>query len=231
MGDVGDTSLLDDAEEGLWKFNGFEGWNPAKILEGIGSQWNFTRIRYKPYPCCSMFQAELIMFLHILEQNKIAPEEVESVKIMGHPTLDTPGFSNRKMNSCVDVQFSPAYVFSLAANGVPAGPDWHNMEITRSEKIRKFADKVTYRGYPDYGKHPTNTVEVVAKGKSYKEETSNTAGFVLANTTFTDEDVINKFHHNAASVLTEKKIEQAQKAILDLENIENVAEVMKLVTL
>ena len=96
-------------EQGFWKFAGYDGWNPGKALDGIGTQWIcFGHVPYKAYLCCSMFQDELTLFLRILEQNKIAPGDIESVKILGHPTLETPLFTNRELNSVVDVQFGPA---------------------------------------------------------------------------------------------------------------------------
>ena len=230
MGYLGDVTLFDDPEQGFWKFAGYDGWHPEKVLGGIGTQWTaFTHVRYKAFPCCSMFQDELTLFLRILEQNKIAPGDIESVKVLGHPTLDTPAFANRELNSTVDVQFGPAYVFSLAANGVSPGADWHNLEIVRSPKIQNLANKIAYSGAPGFGKHPLHSVEVVANGKTFKEASSSSD--ILTGKPFTDADLLAKFRHNASLVLPREKIEQAQKGIADLENVANTAEMMKAVTL
>ena len=228
MGYLGDTTLFDDPVQGFWKFAGYDGWNPEKALDGIGTQWTcFGHVPYKAYPCCSMFQDELTLFFRILEQNKIAPGDIESVKILGHATLETPLFTNRELNSVVDVQFGPANAFSLAANGVSPGADWANLDIVRSPKIQDLAKKITYGAAP--AKSPVHSVEVVAKGKTYKAETSS-RGF-LAEKPMNDSDLLAKFQHNASGVLPRGKVEEAQKAILDLENVTNTADVMKAVTL
>ena len=169
------------------------------------------------------------MFHKILEQNKIAPGDIESVKILGHPTLDMPLFANRELNNVVDVQFGPANAFSLVANGVSPGADWGNLDIVRSPKIQDLAKKITYGGAPHYGNHPLQSVEVVAKGQTFKEETS-TLG-VVTGTQMTDAELLAKFQHNASGVLPRGKVEEAQKTFVDLENVTNTAEMMKAVTL
>ena len=229
MGYMGDTTLFNDPEQGFWKFAGYDGWHPGKVLDGIGTKWTFTRVRFKPRPCCSMFQDQLEMFYKIIEENKIAPGDIESVKILGHPTLDMPLFQNRELTNVVDVQFGPANAFSLVANGVAPGADWGNLDIVRSAKIQDLAKKITYGGAPHYGKHPIESVEVVAKGKTFKEEASSFG--VVTGTKMTDAELIAKFQHNASGVLPPGKIEQAQKAFVDLENVTNTAEMMKAVTL
>ena len=230
MGYIGDVTLFDDPEQGFWKFAGYDGWHPSKVLNGIGTEWTcFRHVPYKAFPCCSMFQNEMVLFLRILEQNKIAPGDIESVKVLGHPTLDAPAFANRELNSVVDIQFGPANALSLAANGVAPGADWGNLDIVRSPKIQDLAKKITYSGTPHFGKNPVHSVEVVAKGQTFKEEIT-TPG-ILTEKQFTDADVIAKFQHNASGVLPRAKVEQAQKAIVDLENVTNTAEMMKSVTL
>ena len=229
MGYLGDVTLFDDPEQGFWKFAGYDGWHPDKILDGIGTKWNFTHIRFKPRPCCSMFQDQLAMFVKILEENKIAAGDIESVKFLGHPTLDMPLFQNRELTNPVDIQFGPANAFSLVANGVAPGADWANLDIVRSPKIQDLAKKITYGGAPHYGKHPLQSVEVVAKGQTFKDE--KTTFEVVTGTQMTDAELIAKFQHNASAVLPRGKVEKAQKAFVDLENVTNTAEMMKAVTL
>ena len=72
-------------------------------------------------------------------------------------------------------------------------------------------------------------MEVVAKGKTYKAETSSQS--FLAGKRLNDSDLLAKFQHNASVVLPRGKVEQAQKGFADLENVTNTAEMMKAVTL
>lgn len=226
MGYMGDTTVF-DAKEGFWKFIGYAGWRPEKMLEGLGENWNFfNKILFKPYPCCRQFQTEVQIFLDILEKNRLRPEEIESVKILGHPTLLEPAFTNRELTNIVDIQFGPAYIFAMAAHGVPKGVDWQDLEMARSPGIFEFSKKVTYTVHPEFGQKQVSLVEVVARGRTFKEEAKFSALHEL-----TGEELIEKYKHNAFKILTEDKIEGSVRTFLDLENVKNVSELMSQVTL
>ena len=228
MGYMGDTTVF-DPKEGFWKFCGYDGGHPEKITIDLGKKWNFTQVRYKPFPCCSMFQNELSLFYHIMDQNNLKPEEIESVRMWGHPTLEAPCFTNRDLTNIVDVQFSPAYTFALAAHKVRIGPEWQDLETIREPRIIEFAKKVSYQMHPDYGKQPINAVEVVARGKIYREEKPTPPGLVLSGLKLDRDDVVAKFRHNASRILTQDKIRQAIAAILEMEQAEHTSEIMDLV--
>jgi 2-methylcitrate dehydratase PrpD len=225
-GFIGDTTIF-DAEQGFWKFVGYETWNNEKILEGLGKEWAFfNKIIYKPYPSCRMFQTELDCFLKIINENHINPEEIESVLVLGHPTLEAPAFTNREVKSIVDVQFGPAYTFAMAAHRVPIGVEWQDLERVKSPEIKAFAEKITYRTYPEFLAKRMSIVEVKARGKIFKEEKE----FVNLHE-LTEADLFTKFRHNASRILTDNKIEKAIKAMMELEKVKDVNEFTAYITL
>ena len=226
MGYLGDTTVF-DAKEGFWKFIGYAGWRPEKMLEDLGKSWNyFNKILFKPYPSCRQFQTELQIFLDIMGKNKLRAEEIESVKVFGHPTLLEPAFTNRELNSVVDIQFGPAYTFAMAAHGIPKGADWQDMEMARSPGIDEFSKKVAYTVNPEFGQKQVSLVEVVARGRTFKGEAPFSALHEL-----TGEELVEKYRHNASKILTQDKIEGSVKALLELENVKNISELISQVTL
>ena len=226
MGFIGDATVFDE-KEGFWKFAGYENWNPGKILEDLGKNWSyFNKIQYKWYPCCRMFQTELDCFMKIIEDHHLRPEEIEMVKVLGHPTLEAPAFTNRELSSIVDIQFGPAYVFAMAANDIPKGVDWQNLEIARSPRIQDFARKVNYRANPEFGTKMISMVEVTARGTTFKEEKR----FIDVHE-LTQAELIAKFKHNAYSILTEQKIENAIHCLLELEEVKDISDLMSQITL
>jgi 2-methylcitrate dehydratase PrpD len=225
-GFIGDTTIF-DPEEGFWKLAGYESWNGEKILEGLGDNWRFfTKIVYKPYPCCRMFQTELDCFLKIINENKIGPQEIESVSILGHPTLEAPAFTNREVKSIVDIQFGPAYTFAMAAHNVPKGVDWQDLEIVRSPKIQELAKIIDYRTYPEYLVKQMSIVEVKARGKVFREEKRFADLHELS-----EDELFAKFRHNASRILTQDKIDRAINSMMALEKVKKVNELMDAVTL
>ena len=148
------------------------------------------------------------------------------MNIFGHPTLEAPAFTNRELNSVVDIQFGPAYIFAMAAHDIPKGVDWQDLELARSPKIHGFADKVTYQAHPEFGTKMTSMVEVNARGTTFREEKK----FIDVHQP-TSEELIAKFRHNAARILTEPQINNAVDTILGLEQVDNISELMKQITI
>jgi 2-methylcitrate dehydratase PrpD len=221
MGYLGDTSVLDD-KEGFWKLAGYDRWHPDNILKDIGKTWVISDgIVVKPYPCCRMFQTELDCFLKIIEDNGLKPEDIESVRIFGHPTLDVPCFTNPELVSIADVQFSPAYIFAMAASGVPRGVEWQDLEKVRSPEIQDFAKKVSFQGNPEFVKNQTSIVEVTARGREFKEQKLFNELYKL-----TTEELIGKYRHNASRILTQEKIERSIDYVMELEKLRNIKELM-----
>lgn len=108
----------------------------------------------------------------------------------------------------------------------------------REPKILEFAKKVSVQVHPEFGKHllkdPSShlgKVEVVARGKTFTEERVYSRGTHGTDLELTDEELVEKFRHNASRILTQDNIEGAVKAILGLETVENISELMDLVTL
>jgi 2-methylcitrate dehydratase PrpD len=225
MGYMGDPTIF-DAKEGFWKYIGYESWNPDSITNEISKTWIFNKITYKCYPCCRMFQTELDCFLKILADNKLSPDEIESVRVFGHPTLDTPAFTNRELTNISDIQFGPAYIFSMAANGIPRGVEWQDMEIARSSKITNFARKVTYMGAKDFGKKQISRAEVAARNNLYIEEKP------FADVTKpTEKDLLEKYRHNASRILTEAQIDNSINMIMEIDKVKDISALIPLITM
>lgn len=237
MGYMGDTTVF-DTEYGFWRFAGFDEWKSEKVTKDIGKAWYFLEVYYKLYPCCRMFHTALDCFVSIIEKNNLIPEDIESVKAFCHPSVEAPVFMNNELINIVDAQFGPAYVFAVAAHKVKAGIEWQDIDMMRNPKIIEFMKKVTCQGHPEYGKlrqkYPVShigMVEVVAKGKTFKEERMYHRGFPIEDFRPTDEELTKKFKHNASRILPQDKIEKAVKDLLELETVRDVADLMKQVSL
>jgi 2-methylcitrate dehydratase PrpD len=173
-----------------------------------------------------MFQTELDCFLKIIDQYKLKPEEIESVKIMGHPTLDAPCFTNHEITNIADIQFGAAYIFAMAANGVTKGVEWQDLETARSPRIQEFSRKVSFGAYPEYGQTQICKVEVVARNQTFKDEKPYAELHKL-----TDEELLEKFRHNASRILTQNKIDKALDILQNLEKVQDISELVSQITI
>ncbi|MFC1862560.1 MmgE/PrpD family protein [Thermodesulfobacteriota bacterium] len=234
MGYMGDTTVF-DGDYGFFTFCGYEGdINLEAITEDIGKEWMFPIIIYKPYPCCRMLHGGIDCLYKIINEHNIKPEEIESIEVLGHPTIELPCFIHKEVENVVDAQFNAAYVFSVVANGIKIGPEWQDRATMRDPKIMEFMNKVKFQGHPDFvsliqrdGTVQIYTVDVVARGTTFHEETLHPSGVVGTEGAMSDTGLENKFRHNASRILTQRKIDAAVKAILNMEQLENIRELIQ----
>ncbi len=225
MGLEGDTELLDDAEHGFGEFCGYTSFNPEKILSELGQTWDFIQVNYKKYACCTMLFAPLEVFYDIIHENELRPEDIESVHVLTSPTVESSLFTSRELNNISDIQFGMHYVIALAAYGYKTGIGWQDWDTVNDPKIIDFSKKVTFKGHPEFGTKSITTVEVKAKGKTFNGQ------MVGRPPKMTDQELIEKYRHNASRALTLNKIEGSVKSLLELEDIAHISELMSQITL
>jgi 2-methylcitrate dehydratase PrpD len=231
-GYTGDIEIF-DPENNI----GYEEYQPDKLNKDLGKTWTFARVNYKPYPCCRVLHTPLDCFISIIEQNKILPEEISVVKVYTHPHVNYPVFTNRELNNIVDIQYSIPYVIALAAYRIRVGVEWQDWDTVRDPKIVAFTGKVISYTHPEFGKqwisHPgsyLSKVEVAARGKTFSEERIFSKGTPGTEFAMTDKELEAKFRHNACRVLTGAKIEGAVNALLNLEKLSSVSELISQIT-
>jgi 2-methylcitrate dehydratase PrpD len=219
MGFFGDPTVF-DPEQGFWKFVGYtNGWHPERILKDIGREWRFfNKILFKPFPSCRQFQTETETFLDLLKQNQITADEIESVQIYGHPTFFEPAFTARDINHIVDIHFSPSYTLAMAAQGIPRGVDWQDMEVARTPRVSDLAKRISHTGHPEFREKQMVKVEIKARGLVFSQERSFNSLHEM-----TAPELVAKYRHNALRILTEQQVEESVKMFNDLENLPRVS--------
>jgi 2-methylcitrate dehydratase PrpD len=225
MGFMGDTELFDDVEHGFGEVCGYASWSPEKILPGLGQTWDFIKVPYKKYACCTMLHAPLEVFYGIVKKNNLRPEDIEAVNVLTNPTVESVLFTSRELRNIVDIQFAIHYVIALAAYGYKTGIEWQDWGIVTEPRITEFAKKVTFKGHPEYGTKPITSVEVRAKGQTIKDQ------MVGGLPKLTDEQLVDKYRHNSSRALTLNKIEGSVRAFSGLENVAHVSELIHQITL
>jgi len=134
-------------------------------------------------------------------------------------------------------QFNPRYNISVAAHRIPVGVEWIEPQTMKNPNILKFMDKITGVSHPDYNNALENDplsalskVDVVARGKTFTVERKYRRGTVGTDARLTDEETAAKFRNNASRILSQKKIEKAVTAFMELDKIKNISELITLVT-
>ena len=112
----------------------------------------------------------------------------------------------------------------------------------KNPEILAFMDKVVTKGDPDYAKkyneemvkNPSAAlakVEVSARGQKFVVERTLRRGTTGTEAAASEENLTDKFAHNAERILTKRKIKNAIEALVGLEKVDNISQLMKNVTL
>jgi 2-methylcitrate dehydratase PrpD len=218
-GFFGDPTVF-DPKEGFWKFAGYTGgWHPERIMKGLGKEWMFfNKILFKPFPSCRQFQTETETLLDMMKKYKLSADEIESIQVYGHPTFFEPAFTARDLNHIVDIHFSPSYTMAMAAQGIPIGVDWQDMEVARTPKVASLAKRINHTGNPEFRTKQMVRVEITARGQVFKEER-------LFNSLheMTQPELVEKYKHNASKILTQQQVEESLKCFINLEKLAKVS--------
>ena len=237
MGYMGDITVFEQ-EYGYWKFCGYRGWDSDRITDGLGKTWLFPVVNYKPYPCCRMLHSSLDCFINIINRNHLMPEEIDSVRAYLHPVAESPLFVNRELTNAVDVQFGLHYVLAAAAFRIQMGVEWQDLHILDKPEIHEFVKKISFGEHPEFNqeklKNPRShvaKVEVDARGQTFTEDRYYSKGTPGTEFAMTEDELIEKFRHNASRILTKDKTDGAIAAILGLEQVKHVSELMEQICL
>ncbi len=226
MGLMGDVELLDDDEHGYGEFSGYDSWDPSRILDGIGERWSFGgMVRFKPYAACTMLHRGIEAFEQILAEHRLHPDEIEHVVAEASPTVESVLFTDTSMNNIVDLQFGMHHVLAMVAHGERTGPDWQDWNKLTDPRTREFAEKVEIIPNPTYGQDEVSRITVTARGTTYMAEAAGHTD------PLTREQLVVKFRDNAARCLTSAKTEDAIDAFIGLEDLAEVRDLMRALTL
>ena len=225
-----------DGDYGFWRFYSAERWEPEIVVDALGEKWRFMEMAYKTYPCCTFFHAQLDAFAAIIEKNALRPEDIESVDSYALPFVASP--IPYDVETQVDVQFSLPFVLSVAAHRIRVGADWQEHDTINDPRVRAFMKKIVMHVDPQLvemkKKNPKTwpaRVVVKAKGKTYSSEALYMRGTNFTDRRVTDDELMEKFRHNASRQLIPSRIERAIESIWNLDKVREVSELTSALTL
>lgn len=237
FGHSGDKGVLDDAQVGYRRFIGSRKWEPQWITQGLGEKWGFQeQLAFKPFPSCRILHTVLGALTSLLEEHDIRHEEIERIKVWVEGFVDLPVWQNQDIKDVVDGQFSVAHAVALAAQRVPAGKAWQDPELVFSPSVLELMSKVTFEVHPDYVKLLTShgasrpgRVEVKARGQTFVREQRFPKGSKSSepDSYMSDAELVAKFRDNASGVLPLRIVDQTVERVMGIENVEDVATVLR----
>ncbi|MEU6646821.1 MmgE/PrpD family protein [Saccharomonospora sp. NPDC046836] len=237
LGHRGDRALLDDRELGYARFIGTTRWEPAALTDGLGTDWRFpAESSYKPYPHCRVLHGLLDGLADIVETHDIKPDEIEHIAAWGEAWVEQPVWLNNRIEHVQDAQFSMAHGLAIGAQRIPPSRAWQDPEVVFDPAVLALMERTTFAPHPDYvaalERHPSSRpsrVAVTARGTTFTAERDFPKGSPSPDpaTYMTTDEIVAKFHVNAAALPVERRSEIVDK-VLNLERVDDLAPLMRL---
>ena len=200
---------------------------------GLGEDWEMLRIGIKPYPACHLVHALGDAAQALRDDHGIAPDDVESVDaLIGEGCVSVvcePEAAKRRPASAYEAQFSVHYMIaSVLARGRFTLAELEPQAYT-DPAVLALCDRISYRVDPNSAFPTYYSGEVVIRttdGRtlSHREQVNRGAD----SRPLGADEIVAKFHDNAAMTLAPDRAERALDAVMALDGDSTPAEVARL---
>jgi 2-methylcitrate dehydratase len=224
---------LFEGKEGVFEVVSNVTWNPAKMLDGLGTEFLITDCGYKAFPTEALTHQPITAVLELMSDHHIDPHAVTEVLIKtttrGADILSDPTKYEPKTKETAD--HSLPYCIAVAVckgNVLPS--DFEDDALTDPfvwemlPKIKVVADPEIDGLFPKV-KRAIATI-TTADGQSYTVQEDHAKG--RAERPLSDEELIDKFRANASHAMSEGAMDKVVDATFELEQASSVGEYMKL---
>ena len=218
----GPVSALDGHQGFFAAFIGRGAWSPDRLTQGLGTEWETTKVISKPYPCCH--------FLHALVDAAAAfrvdhtPEDIAEVVCtvpgQAEHVVCEPWAEKSSPASAYAARFSLPYVVATALTSGDLTEDDFTESALAAVAGGELIAKVGYSLDQDPRLAETYGAELVVRctdGREWRRRVVHPTG--SAATPLTESDLQLKFQRCARRALTDEQVAVLQDQVLHLETV------------
>jgi 2-methylcitrate dehydratase PrpD len=226
---------------------------PATILEGrfglyrtfldtepdprpfdtLGREWEILNVGYKPYPCCHLNHAYLDCALELRRAPGVSVETIEAIECRvpaGEvPIICEPVDAKRRPRTTYDAQFSLPFSVASAFIDGAVGLDTYARPRLEDPGVLTLAARVSYGVDPDstFPRSFPGWVRVRLKdGRELEARVPHGRGG--PERPLPDDALIAKFRDNARRALPPARVAALEAAVLELDRLKSVRELLRL---
>jgi 2-methylcitrate dehydratase PrpD len=206
-----------------------------ELLTDLGKKWHVLDLSFKAFPSCRFTHNYVESVLTIVRQNDIMPEAVESILVyVGDPMLCEPEEERRRPTQSIDAKFSVPFTIAIAVvkRSVTIG-DFLPEKIN-DQRIINIAEKVICIRDPELDVKDVSPARVkitTTDGTSYTASVTYPYGH--PRNPMKLDDLIEKFKDcvsYSAKPIPEGNVATAVNLLLDLENVTDIGEIVRLLS-
>jgi 2-methylcitrate dehydratase PrpD len=202
-----------------------------EFTDNLGQPFLLPLVKLKLYPCCGGSHCSIDATLGLVNENKINPEDIERVTAINPPLVETALIYDDP-HTALEGKFSVQFPLALAILEKKVTMDNFTDDkikepavISLMKKIKLVCTEELAR--TDSTEEPS-IVEIELKdGRKLVKRVDYAKGSPPNN--LSDEELFRKYRTCARKVLTEKETEKSLDLIMNLERIENIGNLTKII--
>ena len=211
-------------------------YDQSVIFEGLGTDWECCRLRFKAWPCCGSSHGVVSALSELVKEHDIRPDEVEEVHLhvnRPHMNLLEPHDAKYHPQSLAAAKFSLPFTVALVLRDGTVSLRSYQGDVLNDEMLSHLADLVTYEMFPDgtvipKGAFPDDFIKVdvrTARG-TFTGETVISPG--SPHRPLTDEQIKAKFLDCCSFGTRSFSAEAVYDAIMKLDGCSDVNELFEI---
>jgi 2-methylcitrate dehydratase PrpD len=207
------------------------------LVKDLGREWHIAEISFKRWPCCRWSNPYIDAELSILKENDIKAEDIEAISAITGSSgrmMFEPLDKKRAPETGIDAKASLPFILGAAAVRRKVDIAHFLTEGLKDPAVLDMAKRVSYRS--DEDNHATTILPGIVEIKTKDDKTyTNRVDYPYGHpqNPMSLDDLIEKFKgciSYSAKPLPEDNLCKAIDLLLDLENVQDVSEIIQLIS-
>ena len=224
---------LFEGKEGVFEVLSNVRFDPAKMLDSLGSRFLITECGYKAFPTEALTHQPITAVLEAMTDNRIDPHKVSEVLIRtttrGADILSDPSKYEPRTKETAD--HSLPYCIAVAVTKGNVLPSDFEQEALTDPFVWEMLPKIKVVADPEIdGLFPAVKRAIVTittdDGPSYTVQEDHAKG--RAENPLSDEELVAKFRANAAHAMSDAAMDRIVDATFALEEVSSVGDYIRL---
>ncbi len=224
-----------EGKAGLFNLYSNGNYDGLRLIDGLGTKFEGAHISFKPWPACRGTHAYIEAALHIMKEHVLVPGDIVDVRLIisaFNQILCEPENVKKAPQTVIDAKFSIPFTVATALYHKEVGLEHFTPERLKDENVLQLAQKIRYELDPGLGLRDATRgfLEIKTKDNQTCGKWIDRA-YGNPDNPISQKGLVAKFMSCADKArikIPEKKLKEAAKCILALEEIEDIRQVVAL---
>jgi len=224
-----------EGKAGLFNLYSKGNYDRLRLIEDLGTKFEGAHISFKPWPACRGTHTYVEAALHILKEHAPDPDDIVDVRVIVssfNQMLCEPENIKKAPQTVIDAKFSIPFTVATALYHKNVELAHFTPERLKDQNVLQLAQKIRYELDPGLGLRDATRgfLEIRTKdNQTYAKRIDLAYGH--PDNPVSQKTIVAKFMacaDKARTKIPEKKLKEAVKCILALEEIKDIREIVAL---